>query len=171
MSYGHCLSGTVGNVNMSPIASIQKRMLAFVIDDLVIAFLLLAIFYKQLVEIASPLSGEITAESMEIFQNAMQQFSVNNLLLIFAIKVLYHTIFIWQNGMTLGKYFMKIRVVPLETEASDIYENLSFYKSFLRALLRIVSEIVFYLGFLLAFFLPLNQTLHDKLSHCVVVDA
>lgn len=165
MSYGHCLSGTVGNVNMSPIASIQKRMLAFVIDDLVIAFLLLAIFYKQLVEIASPLSGEITAESMEIFQNAMQQFSVNNLLLIFAIKVLYHTIFIWQNGMTLGKYFMKIKVIELKTRQIP-----TLFKSLIRALLRIVSEIVFYLGFILAFFLPMRQTLHDKLSDCVVVD-
>jgi len=151
---------------MLPIASTQKRVLAFVIDDLVIAFLLLVIFYEQLIQIASPLSGTMTAESIEIFQNAMQQFSVNNLLLILTLKVLYHTVFIWQNGMTLGKYFMKIRVISLETE-----ENLTLHKAFLRALLRIVSEVMFYLGFLLAFFLPLKQTLHDKLSQCVVVDA
>lgn len=156
------------NMNMPPVASTQKRMLSFVIDDLMIAFLLLAIYYEQLIEIASPLSGTMTAESMELFQNAMQQFSVNNLLFILTLKVLYHTIFIWQNGMTLGKYFMKIRVISLE---ADTQQNLTFSKSFLRALLRIVSEVVFYLGFLLAFFLPLNQTLHDKLSHSVVVDA
>ena len=28
----------------------------------------------------------------------------------------------------------------------------------------------FYLGFLMAFFVPLKQTLHDKLSNCVVID-
>jgi len=155
-------------MNMPPVASTQKRMLSFVIDDLMIAFLLLAIYYEQLIEIAVPLSGTMTAESMELFQNAMQQFSVNNLLFILALKVLYHTIFIWQNGMTLGKYFVKIRVISLE---ADIQDNLTFSKSFLRALFRIISEVVFYLGFLLAFFLPLNQTLHDKLSHSVVVDA
>ncbi|HIP28506.1 MAG TPA: RDD family protein [Sulfurovum sp.] len=156
------------NMNMPPVASTQKRMLSFVIDDLMIAFLLLAIYYEQLIEIASTLSGTMTAESMELFQNAMQQFFVNNLLFILTLRVLYHTIFIWQNGMTLGKYFMKIRVISLKT---DTQQNLTFSKSFLRALLRIVSEVVFYLGFLLAFFLPLNQTLHDKLSHSVVVDA
>jgi uncharacterized RDD family membrane protein YckC len=152
------------------IASTQKRMLAFIIDDLVIAFLLLIIFYERLIQIASHLSGAMTAESMEIFENAMQQFSVNNLLLILSLKVLYHTVFIWQNGMTLGKYMMKIRVTSLETE-EETYSNISFYKAFVRALFRILSEVLFYLGFLLAFFLPLKQTLHDKLSQCVVVDA
>jgi len=150
---------------MSSIASTQKRVLAFVIDDLVIAFLLLVIFYEKLIELAAHISGAITPETIEIFQSEMHQFSVNNLVLILALKILYHTVFIWQNGMTLGKYIVKIKVISLETE-----ENLTLNKAFLRALLRIVSEILFYIGFLLAFFLPLKQTLHDKLSHCVVVD-
>jgi uncharacterized RDD family membrane protein YckC len=149
-----------------PIASTQKRISAFVIDDIVIALLLLIIFYNQLLEIASHLPTVITPESVKVFKNEMNQFSVNNLLLIIALKVVYHTFFVWQNGMTLGKYFMKIKVVELETERQP---NLA--KALLRALLRIVSEVFFYLGFLLAFFLPLKQTLHDKLSGCVVVDA
>jgi uncharacterized RDD family membrane protein YckC len=156
---------------MPTIASRQKRVLAFMIDDFVIVFLLLAIFYEQLIEISSILSAEATAESVELFQNAMQQFSVDNLLFILMIKLLYHTLFIWQNGMTLGKYFMNIRVVSSELQERDMPKNLSFYSALLRAFLRIFSELLFYLGFLLAFFSPLNQTLHDKLSHCVVVDA
>ncbi len=148
-----------------PIASISKRMSAFIIDDLVVALLIFIIFYEQFMQIVLPLSGEITVESIEIFQNSMHQFSVNNFVLIIALKILYHTVFIWQNGMTLGKYLTKIKVVSLDTELSP-----SLNKAFLRALLRILSEVVFYLGFLLAFFLPLKQTLHDKLSHCVVVD-
>jgi len=153
------------NNKILAIASTQKRIMAFVIDDMVIASLLLVIFYNQLVEIASHLPAVITPESIEVFKNEMNTFSVNNLLLIIALKVLYHTFFIWQNGMTLGKYFMKIKVIELSTEQTPI-----FIKSFIRALLRIVSEVMFYLGFILAFFLPLNQTLHDKLSDCVVVD-
>jgi uncharacterized RDD family membrane protein YckC len=81
------------------------------------------------------------------------------------LKVLYHTFFIWQNGMTLGKYFMKIKVVNMNTE-----ETLTLPKALLRAIGRIVSEIFFYLGFLLAFFLPLKQTLHDKISESVVIN-
>jgi len=149
-----------------PIASTKKRVSAFVIDDLVIALLLLVIFYDQLMVIASHLPTVITPESIEVFKEEMNQFSVNNLLLIVALKVLYHTFFVWQNGMTLGKYFMKVKVVELDTSRHPAPS-----KALLRAALRIVSEAFFYLGFLLAFFTPLKQTLHDKLSGCVVVDA
>jgi len=156
----------MNEVTNLPIASTQKRIASFVIDDLVIVVLLFAIFYNQLMEIASHLPTVITPESIEVFKNEMNQFSVNNLVLIIMLKVLYHTLFVWQNGMTLGKHLMKIKVIELETS-----EKPSLQKSFLRASLRIVSEAFFYLGFLLAFFLPLKQTLHDKLSNCAVVDA
>ena len=147
------------------VANNKKRIGAFLIDDMIIAGLLLIIFYGQLSEIASHLPSVITPESIEVFKSEMNQFSVNNLLLILFLKVLYHTFFVWQNGMTLGKYFMKIKVVNKHTQ-----ETLTLPKAFLRALLRIVSEVLFYLGFLLAFFLPYKQTLHDKLSESVVID-
>jgi len=147
------------------IASNQKRVGAFVIDDMVIAGLILIIFYGQLAEIVSHLPSVVTTESIEVFKNEMNQFSVNNLIFILLLKVLYHTFFVWQNGMTLGKYFMKIRVVNMHTQ-----RNLTLAKALLRAMLRIVSEVFFYLGFLLAFFLPLKQTLHDKLSESVVIN-
>ena len=148
-----------------PITSTKKRTFAFVIDDIVIALLLFIIFYEQLMTITSHLPTIITEESIEVFKQEMNQFSVHNLILIITLKVLYHTFFIWQNGMTLGKYLMKIKAISL-----DNGENLTLYKAFLRASFRIVSEVLFYLGFLLAFFLPLKQTLHDKLTHCVVID-
>jgi len=150
----------------SIIASNKKRISAFVIDDMLVAFLLLIIFSNQLLEIASHLPTVITAESVEIFKNQMHLFSVDNLLLILALKVMYHTFFIWQNGRTLGKHLMKIKVIELDTK-----ENPTLMKALLRAMLRILSEAFFYLGFFLAFFLPLRQTFHDKLSQCVVVDA
>jgi len=148
-----------------PIASIQKRMVAFVIDDLVIVLLLLAIFYTQLLEIASHLPTPITTESIDVFRNEMNTFSMHNLIFILALKVMYHTFFVWQNGMTLGKYFTKIKVVEIDT-----MQKPTLMKAFLRALVRIISEAFFYLGFLVSFFLPLKQTLHDKLSKCVVID-
>ena len=149
-----------------PIASMTKRITSFIIDDLVIMGLLIAIFYTQLLEIASHLPEIITEESIAVFKAEMNQFSVNNLLLIIAIKVMYHTFFVWQNGMTLGKYFTKIKVLELST-----MEHPTFSKALLRAVIRIISEAFFYLGFIFAFFLPLRQTLHDKISGCVVVNA
>jgi uncharacterized RDD family membrane protein YckC len=148
-----------------PLASMQKRIASFVIDDIVVALLLLAIFYNQLMAIASHLSNVITPESIELFKNEMHQFSVHNLFIIISVKVLYHTFFVWQNGMTVGKYFMKIKVIEWDTGKTP-----TLFKALLRGVLRIASEALFYLGFFMAYFSPRNQALHDKLTGCVVVD-
>jgi uncharacterized RDD family membrane protein YckC len=143
-----------------PISSSQKRIAAFVIDDIIITLFFIIIFYTQLTELFSNITviDESVLESINIFIS-------QNILVVLSIKLIYHTVLVWQNGMTLGKYFMKIRVIELETGHTP-----SFQRSFLRASVRIPSELLFYLGFLMAFFLPLKQTLHDKLSNCVVID-
>ncbi len=130
----------------------RKRVGAFIIDDFVVSFLFIAIFWEQL----SMLSGI----------EEINQFLTDNFFIIISIKVFYHTLFVWQNGMTLGKYLLKMRVVLLSTAHTPPLNN-----SLLRAMVRVVSDILFYIGFLMAFFNPLSQTLHDRLSGCVVVDA
>lgn len=144
-----------------PIANNQKRITAFVIDDIVISLFFIIIFYDQFSDVFSNITvvDEAAIETINAF-------IAQNILVIFSIKLLYHTVLVWQSGMTLGKYLMKIKVIDLETGTIP-----SFQKAFLRASIRIPSEVLFYLGFLMAFFNPLKQTLHDKLSNCVVVDA
>jgi len=144
-----------------PIASIQKRITSFVIDDMVITLFFIIIFYDQF----SAVFSNITVVD-EAALETINTFIAQNLLVVFSIKLIYHTVLVWQSGMTLGKYLTKIKVVELETGNTP-----SFQKAFLRAAVRIPSEILFYLGFLMAFFVPLRQTLHDKLSNCVVVNA
>jgi uncharacterized RDD family membrane protein YckC len=144
-----------------PISSIQKRISAFVIDDIVVSIFFLIIFYDQ---ISNTLSNVTVLDQASM--EAVNVFIAENIIVVFLIKILYHTILIWQNGMTFGKYIMKIRTVDLDTEMTP-----SFYKAFLRAILRLGSEVFFYFGFLLAFVMPLKQTFHDKLSNCVVIDA
>ena len=143
-----------------PIASSQKRIAAFVIDDIIVSLFFIIIFYSQLTELFSSVTviDETALETLNIFIS-------ENILVLLAIKLIYHTVLVWQNGMTLGKYLMKIKVIDLETG-----ERPNFQRSFLRASVRIPSELLFYLGFLMAFFVPLKQTLHDKLSGCVVID-
>ncbi|EIF50943.1 RDD family protein [Sulfurovum sp. AR] len=143
-----------------PIASFHKRITSFVIDDIVITLFFIIIFYDQF----SAVFSNITVVDEAALEN-INAFIAQNLLVVLSIKLLYHTVLIWQNGMTLGKYFMKIKVIDLETG-----ETPGFQKAFLRAAVRIPSEVLFYLGFLMAFFVPLRQTLHDKLSNCVVVN-
>ena len=144
-----------------PIASNQKRITAFVIDDIVISVFFIIIFYSQFSDVFS----NITVVD-EAALETINAFIAQNILVVFSIKLLYHTVLVWQGGMTLGKYLMRIKVIDLETGTIP-----SFQKAFLRASIRIPSEVLFYLGFLMAFFNPLKQTLHDKLSNCVVVDA
>jgi uncharacterized RDD family membrane protein YckC len=164
VSYGYCLSGTLGSKMSesfsSSIASTQKRVTAFVIDDLVVSMFFFIIFYDQFNALFTDLTVIDEAALVSI-----NTFLTQNLLVVLAIKLIYHTVFVWQNGMTLGKYLMKIKVIDMDTGDTPV-----FSKAFLRASVRIPSEVLFYLGFLMAFFVPLKQTLHDKLSNCVVVD-
>jgi uncharacterized RDD family membrane protein YckC len=130
----------------------KKRIWSFVIDDLVVSFLFMAIFWSQLSEFST------TTE--------LNQFLTDNFFIIISIKITYHTLFVWQSGMTLGKYFTKMKIV-----SQDYGENLSFLNSLIRASVRVVSETLFYIGFFMAFYNPLVQTFHDRLARCVVVDA
>lgn len=142
------------------LASYNRRMVAFAIDDIVISLLFFIIFYEQFNQLFSAI-GVIDEHTVEMINGFIAQ----NILAVLAIKLIYHTLFIWKMGMTLGKYVMKIKVIEMESETTPTIQ-----KSLLRAMVRIVSETLFYLGFVLAFFIPLKQTLHDKLSGTIVID-
>ncbi len=146
------------------IASMQKRISAFVIDDIIISLFFMVIFYEQITALIGEegTGGEISQGTLEM----MNMFLAENIMIVFAIKVIYHTVLVWQNGMTIGKYAVKIKVISLHTE-----QRPSFQQAFLRASVRLISDTFFYLGYIMAFFTPMRQTLHDKLSHCVVVYA
>jgi len=133
------------------LASFKKRTGGFIIDDMVISFLLLAIFYEQLLNIS-------TVEELQIFSNS-------NFFIIISLKILYHTFFTFQNGKTIGKHIMKIRVIEIENGFTP-----SLQVSFRRAFIRIFSELFFYVGFIFASFSPKVQTIHDKFTGCVVID-
>jgi len=148
-----------GNSTLA-IASMQKRIAAFVIDDMIVSLFFLIIFYDQLMSL---LSANDTADTVSM--EMMNGFIAENLLIVLGIKLVYQTVLIWQNGMTIGKYVVKIKVINLNNGARP-----SFQQAFLRASVRLLSESIFYIGFIMAFFLPMRQTLHDKLSNCVVVD-
>jgi uncharacterized RDD family membrane protein YckC len=134
------------------LALLVRRVLSFVVDDIVVSLLFVAIFYERIATLREP--------------EAIQSFLQLNLWVLILLKILYHTFFIGYNGMTLGKYLAKIRAVSQESG-----ELLGYPMAFLRAVVRIPDEMFFYLGFLPAFFSPWRQTLHDRVSGCVVVHA
>lgn len=148
-----------------PVSDPKKRIMAFAIDDFIISLFFFVIFYEQF----QALGTSVEFQSGRDFQSSVtmvNRFVLDHIAAFFALKVLYHTVLVWQSGMTLGKYFMKIRVVSLQGRNTP-----SFMTALWRALLRIPAEAFFYLGFIMAFFTPRVQAFHDKFMNCVVIDA
>lgn len=134
------------------LASIQKRAIAFIIDEFLLSMILMAILWNQF-------EGISTIEQMIALTN---QF----ILEFIAIKILYQTFFTMQYGASLGKIAVKIRIVEIAGAT-----NPGFGASLNRAVFRVVSEMIFYLGFLWGIMDPNRQCWHDKTAKTLVVNA
>ena len=138
-------------IDTSRLASNQKRMASFVVDDLMISIFFIIIYLDQLKNLTT--------------QEEASAFIVANYWVLISLKVIYHTFLTWQGGKTIGKYFMKIKSVTIDGE------TLTLPASLVRAVVRVLDEAIFYLGFLPALFFPTRQTIHDRISRSIVVDA
>jgi uncharacterized RDD family membrane protein YckC len=133
------------------LSSLNKRVLAFTIDELILSVIFIAAFADK---VAMAKSME---ESIVIINSLVGYMLV--------LKVVYHGFFTFMYGKTVGKMIMKIRVIDAYTlDKPDIA------KSFIRAGIRVISEAFFYIGFLFAYFTPFRQTLHDKVSKVIIVN-
>jgi uncharacterized RDD family membrane protein YckC len=137
------------NITLAPFV---KRFFAYFIDEILVSFLFVMIYIG----------------SIEESQNVEETISMINGLVIYImiLKVIYQTFFVWMYGATLGKIFMKIRVVSI----NDL-ENPELVYALNRAIVRVLSESVFYLGFIWAFMNPKRETWHDKTGRTLVVNA
>jgi len=134
------------------LATLQKRGLAYMIDEILISVLFALIYFDQIPD-------NMTTEEMIDAINGLFGYVV-------VLKVIYQTYFVWMYGATLGKIAMKIRVI-----STDDLEKPSFLFSLSRAVFRIVSESIFYLGFVWAALNPKRETWHDRVANTLVVNA
>lgn len=134
------------------LATFPKRLFAYFIDEVLVSFLFVTIYINAI-------------ESTQSVEDTINM--INSLVVyIMVLKVIYQTFFVTVYGATVGKIFMKIKVVSI----NDL-ENPSFLYSLSRALVRILSESAFYLGFLWALMNPKRETWHDKAGQTLVVNA
>ncbi len=133
------------------LASINKRGWAYFVDEMVVSFLIMIIFWDRLFSVTTP-------EDMILMMNSLAVYVV-------ILKIIYQTFFVWYYGATPGKLLLKIKVVDRE-----VFENPSFLNSFVRAVVRIVSEMFFYLGFIWALMNPLKEAWHDKAAKTLVIN-
>lgn len=144
----------MNNENNLQLASMRSRAFAFVIDDLLITFIVMAIFWESIVALSD------NPEALMVF---IKSDLVTPLIMI---KVIYQTFFVWYYGATVGKIIAKIRVI----DASE-WNRVSIFGSFLRSVGRIFSEMFFYIGFLIGFFNEGRKTFHDIAGKTLVVNA
>lgn len=141
------------------IASSQKRIIAFGIDEMIVSVLFFVAFFNDFALIANQ------GLNQDEIYNQITALVSSLVLHLLAIRLIYQTFFIWYMGATIGKTLVKITCID-----TDYFDKPNFITSLNRALIRNVSELAFYLGFLWAFGNDLRQTWHDKFSKVVVID-
>ncbi|VAY88417.1 hypothetical protein MNB_ARC-1_1008 [hydrothermal vent metagenome] len=133
------------------LSSFNKRLLSFIIDDILIGIIIIISLWSIIKD--SNDAGFIIS-------------TINkNIIYIFIIKFLYHSLFIWYYGQTIGKMVLKIRAIELST-----LDNPNLVLSSIRSFSRLLFEFFFYVGFFFFFISPIRQTLHDKFGKIVIVD-
>ena len=144
------LENDLGRENLT-LAQLSKRARAFIVDELLIAFVVVAAFWESISNAAS------ITESMMV---------VNSLFMVIIIlKIAYQSIFTYMYGATLGKIWQKIMVV----EVGDFYKP-SLPTAITRSIVRVFSEWFMYLGFIWAYMNDSKQTWHDKVGKTIVID-
>ena len=134
------------------LAPISKRLGAFFLDELLLSLLLIVTFWESFSQ------AKTTLESLYV----AQQFSLEYA----AITIIYHTLFVYKYGASLGKIAMRIRVVELPT-----LQNPSLLSAFNRAVFRVVSQTLFYLGFVWGVMDPFRRTWHDLSARTIVIES
>ncbi len=133
------------------LSTINRRGWAFFIDEMIVSFLIMIIYWERFSSVSTPQEMILTMNSMVVY--------------VIILKIIYQTFFVWYYGATVGKLLLKIKVVDRE-----LFENPTLLNSFIRAVVRIISEMFFYLGFVWAVLNPLRETWHDKAAKTLVIN-
>ncbi|RXJ86435.1 RDD family protein [Arcobacter sp. CECT 8985] len=145
------MSENLNNTDLQ-LASMRSRALAYVIDDLLITFLVFIVFWDVI---------KTAGDDVTLAIAISNQFIVP----IMLMKFVYQTFFTWYYGATIGKYILKIRVIDYND-----FGRISLSSAIFRSIGRILSEMFFYIGFIVGFFDQGKQTFHDKIGRTLVVN-
>lgn len=134
------------------LAKNDKRIFAFIIDELIISFLVFVALYDKISTLNNNTEQIIALMSSALFY-------------IIVVKILYYSIFTALYGASIGKILCKIKIVKLDT-----LDKPNIVESVLRSTLRVLAEFLFYIPFLFAFVNPFRQALHDMMIRTIVID-
>lgn len=141
------------NTDNLELASMRSRAVAFVIDDFLITFVIIVMYWDNIVA-----SGDDLVSVLVVMNEFVWQ--------VLFLKFIYQTLFVWYYGATVGKIIAKIRVVDF-----NHFGRVSLFTAIIRSSMRLASEMFFYIGFIFGFFNDGRQTLHDKIGRTLVINA
>jgi uncharacterized RDD family membrane protein YckC len=133
------------------LAPISKRTFAFLIDNLLLSFVIF-------VAVADKLPQDPSSKQLVEFSDTI-------LLFIVFITIVYDMVFTKLYGATLGKMLVKIKVVDVE-----MLDTPSWFALFVRSSIKCFGGLFFYLGFVWAIFDPAKQGWHDKFAKTLVLN-
>lgn len=136
------------------VAPYWKRIIAHIIDDLLLSMMLIGIYWESIMQNAN--NGDI---------ETLLQIISSSFLILYGIRILYHWLFVQFYGATIGKIVVKIRVIEL-----GLLDNPSLRQALIRSFLRLLSEILMYLPFLYLLTNGLKRGLHDIVANTLVVE-
>jgi uncharacterized RDD family membrane protein YckC len=149
------------------LATINKRFVAFLIDWIVLIIIYFCILI--LFDLFNMNISKINVHGIfdvEIEMNNTPSYIITFLKFLFGLlPVLYFAIsFYFWNGKTIGKYFLRIKVLSL------YHEHLGLWHCIERSLGYFASALEFGFGYIQAFWNPNRMTLHDKIGETIVIE-
>jgi len=149
------------------LATIKKRFFALLIDWIVliiIYFCILILFDLFNMEISNINVHGIF--DVEVEMNNTPLYIITFMKFLFGLlPVIYFTIsFYFWNGKTIGKYFLRIKVLSL------YHDHLGLWHCIERSLGYFASALEFGFGYIQAFWNPNRMTLHDKIGETIVIE-
>jgi uncharacterized RDD family membrane protein YckC len=149
------------------LATIKKRFIAFLIDWIVLIIIYCCIII--LFSLFNMSISKINVHSIfdvEIEMNNTHSYLITFLKFLFGLlPVVYFAVsFYFCRGQTIGKYFLRIKVIPL------YHEHLGLWHCLERSLGYFASALEFGFGYIQAFWNPNSMTLHDKIGETIVIE-
>lgn len=148
------------------LATIRKRSAAFLID-----WLILVIVYFSFIILSGVINMNISKINVhgifdvELEMSNTPSFVITIVKVLFGLlPVLYFTFsFYFFNGQTIGKYFLRIRILSLYHQRPGLWHCVE------RSLGYFASAVEFGFGFIQAFWNPNRMALHDKIGETIVI--
>lgn len=158
-----------------PLADFGTRLLAYLIDTAIVSAVAMVVFVPVLLVFVFANMGNLASDpnyQPDVFSDFVGPLLLVELGLVLLLLVGYYVYYVemmYRSGQTVGKKVMKVRVVPLDPQAT-LTRTMAAKRYVIESIGGVLIPFFSYLdGFWQLWDKPYQQTLHDKVAQTVVV--